>query len=305
MTELQRLARRLADDYQFECQGGPLRNCMEWRALCAAIDTLAVNPPPSGASPQAEELRAANVANLREMVGMAGRHREALLAVRECILALSPGHRTGYDWNADPLFLTLKEGRALNLIDDALKAAPASPQAETSANVRALTVHICDDCLNLRGEMCNEPGCRFCRRTMAEVAEHLDALLIRPRIDGVSVLVDEGAPLPAPVSPVEPEPPTNPACARCGHALSAHRPDFGACDGRDRPCACPEYQVPTVEPEPCVWRADWREGRDGSILVPSCQPEMEIDAAFVQECVKLHGWKFCTHCGAPLKVEKP
>ncbi len=69
----------------------------------------------------------------------------------------------------------------------------ASPQAEPHANVRALTVHICDDCLNLRGEMCNEPGCRFCRRTMAEVAEYLDVLLIRPRIDGVSVLVDEGA----------------------------------------------------------------------------------------------------------------
>ena len=53
MTELQRLARCLADDYQFECQGGPLRNCTEWRALCAAINTLAVHPP-SGASPQAE-----------------------------------------------------------------------------------------------------------------------------------------------------------------------------------------------------------------------------------------------------------
>ena len=50
---------------------------------------LAVDPPPSGAGPQAEELRAANVANLREMVGMAGRHRETLLAVRECILALA------------------------------------------------------------------------------------------------------------------------------------------------------------------------------------------------------------------------
>jgi hypothetical protein len=117
MTELQRLARRLADDYEFECQGGPLRNCTEWIALCAAIAAPAVDPPPSG----------------------------------------------------------------------------ASPQAETSANVRALTVHICEDCLNLRGEMCNEPGCRFCRRTMAEVAEYLDVLLIRPRIDGVSVLVDEGA----------------------------------------------------------------------------------------------------------------
>lgn len=95
--------------------------------LSYEIDTLLASPlsappqEPTGASPQAEELRAANVANLREMVGMAGRHRETLLAVRECILALSPGHRTGYDWNADPLFLTLKEGRALNLIDDALK----------------------------------------------------------------------------------------------------------------------------------------------------------------------------------------
>ena len=174
-------------------------------ALDVALASPLSAPPqePTGASPQAEELRAANVANLREMVGMAGRYRETLLAVRECILALSPGHRTGYDWNADPLFLTLKEGRALNLIDDALKATPASPQAETSANVRAVTVHICEDCLNLRGEMCNEPCCRFCRRTMAEVAEYLDVLLIRPRIDGVSVLVDEGTPLP-PVSPVEP-----------------------------------------------------------------------------------------------------
>ena len=96
---------------------------------------------PSPASPQAEELRAANVANLREMVGMAGRHRETLLAVRECILALSPGHRTGYDWNADPLFLTLKEGRALKLIDVAIKATPASPQAETPIQT------LCKNCM--------------------------------------------------------------------------------------------------------------------------------------------------------------
>ena len=173
-----------------------------------------------------------------------------------------------------------------------LAAAPppsgASPQAETSANVRALTVHICEDCLNLRGEMCNEPGCRFCRRTMAEVAEYLDALLIRPRIDGVSVLVDEGAPLsapnsppemsdlhlrsfdivqawlsgcqkpgchpcfecsaklhaivkgllaahPAPVSPVEPEPPTLEPCA---HELDYHN--------------CAECVGPKVEPEPPI-----------------------------------------------------
>jgi len=62
MTELQRLARRLADDYQFECHGGPLRNCQEWRALCEAIDSLAVDPPPRGASPQAETGEASVVA---------------------------------------------------------------------------------------------------------------------------------------------------------------------------------------------------------------------------------------------------
>lgn len=97
-------------------------------------------------------------------------------------------------------------------IDAAASLPPdASPQTgEVSPNVRALTVHICEDCLNLRGEMCNEPGCRFCRRTMAEVAEYLDALLIRPRIDGVSVLIDEGTPLPSPVSPVEPTPAEEP-----------------------------------------------------------------------------------------------
>ena len=63
MTELQRLARCLADDYQFECQGGPLRNCTEWRALCAAIDTLAVDPPPSGASLKRRDPAASNPLN--------------------------------------------------------------------------------------------------------------------------------------------------------------------------------------------------------------------------------------------------
>ena len=85
-------------------------------------------------------------------------------------------------------------------IDALLASAPpqeptgASPQAETSANVRAVTVHICDDCLHLRGEMCHEPNCRFCRRTMVEVADYLDVLLIRPIIDGVGVIVDHGEP---------------------------------------------------------------------------------------------------------------
>jgi len=197
-----------------------------------------------GAGPQAEELRAANVANLREMVGMAGRHRETLLAVRECILALSPGHRTGYDWNADPLFLTLKEGRALNLIDDALKSTPASPQAETlHADIRAKHA---EDMRSTSGKF---QDAKRQHATSSLTVAQVERLLS-----------------PASVSPVEPEPPTNPPCARCGHALSAHRPEFGACDGRDRPCACPEYQVPTA---------------------------VEAERA-----------KACHLCGAPMKVER-
>ena len=85
----------------------------------------------------------------------------------------------------------------------------------------------------------------------------------------------------------------------CGECMAIAFTGYGAAEH-----TCQPAPVSPVEPEPCVWRADWREGRDGSILVPSCQPEREIDAAFVQECVQLHGWKFCAHCGAPLKVER-
>ena len=64
--------------------------------------------------------------------------------------------------------------------------------SQTTEQIREFKVYICDDCLHLRGEMCHEPGCRFCRRTMAEVAEYLDVLLIRPIINGVGVIVDRG-----------------------------------------------------------------------------------------------------------------
>lgn len=111
--------------------------------------------------------------------------------------------------------------RAYRVLASPLSAPPQEPTQ--SGNVRALTVHICEDCLNLRGEMCNEPCCRFCRRTMAEVAEYLDVLLIRPRIDGVSVLVDEGTPLP-PVSPQEPTGASPQADVTCEHgtAMDVH-----------------------------------------------------------------------------------
>lgn len=45
-------------------------------------------------------------------------------------------------------------------------------------------VYICNQCYELEGEMCHNPQCVFCRRTMEEVGEFLDALLIRPVIDG-------------------------------------------------------------------------------------------------------------------------
>lgn len=48
-------------------------------------------------------------------------------------------------------------------------------------------LNICQDCLDLKGEMCDTPECIFCRRTMSEVSEYLDVLLIRPIIDGVQV----------------------------------------------------------------------------------------------------------------------
>lgn len=51
--------------------------------------------------------------------------------------------------------------------------------------VREFTVLICEQCLNLEGAMCNNPECYFCRRTMKEVSEYLDMLMIRPIIDGV------------------------------------------------------------------------------------------------------------------------
>ena len=109
--------------------------------VLATLDTLAGERPtqePEHALPAAvwrlvqdrDEARAANTANLREMVGMAGRFRQTLQTVRACIVALTPGHRTGYDWNADPLYLTRKEGEALSAIDAALSS-PSTQEPQT------------------------------------------------------------------------------------------------------------------------------------------------------------------------------
>ena len=50
--------------------------------------------------------------------------------------------------------------------------------------IRTYEIRICDPCYLLEGGMCHTPECVFCRRTMKEVGEYLDALLIRPVVDG-------------------------------------------------------------------------------------------------------------------------
>jgi hypothetical protein len=50
--------------------------------------------------------------------------------------------------------------------------------------IRGYTIRICDDCINLKGQMCSTPECVFCWKSMTEVGEVLHALLIRPVIDG-------------------------------------------------------------------------------------------------------------------------
>lgn len=47
-----------------------------------------------------------------------------------------------------------------------------------------VTIEICDPCMQLEPSMCHNPECVFCRRTMKEVGEFLDALHIRPLVDG-------------------------------------------------------------------------------------------------------------------------
>lgn len=103
-----------------------------------------------------------------------------------------------------------------------------------------------------------------------------------------------------------PEPPTNPPCRVCGHPLLVHRPEFGLCDGSERPCACPEFvstmSVEPAPPAPCVWREEWVEygnnhGRDE--VKTGCGLSEDAD-----EMRPLMKWPFCPQCGSPLKVDR-
>lgn len=44
--EVDRLVERLENYYNFECDGGPLRNCVEWQQLLAALQSPRLNNPP-------------------------------------------------------------------------------------------------------------------------------------------------------------------------------------------------------------------------------------------------------------------
>ena len=60
-------------------------------------------------------------------------------------------------------------------------------ETSTENDLRKFEVTICSDCYELKGEMCHNPECVFCRRTMKEVSEYLDILLIRPIVDGEQI----------------------------------------------------------------------------------------------------------------------
>lgn len=60
---------------------------------------------------------------------------------------------------------------------------------ETPVNVHALTVLVCQDCIDLKGVMCNNAECVFCRRTMVEVQDLLDAMLLCPIVDGKRLIL--------------------------------------------------------------------------------------------------------------------
>jgi hypothetical protein len=71
--------------------------------------------------------------------------------------------------------------------DEGLRACKPVADSEhppSTPGYRNYSIRICDQCYRLEGEMCHNPKCVFCRRTMQEVGEMLDALLIRPVVGG-------------------------------------------------------------------------------------------------------------------------
>ena len=81
--------------------------------------------------------------------------------------------------------LTLEEIRSV--CASALTQAPDNTfidDLDQSMVLHQHTITICDGCAKLDGEMCGTPECIFCRRTMGEVEDVLDKILVRPLVDG-------------------------------------------------------------------------------------------------------------------------
>lgn len=53
-----------------------------------------------------------------------------------------------------------------------------------NSTIRCYEIFICDSCVNLRGEMCDTPGCCLCWRSTAQIRDFLKQALI---------LVDNGS----------------------------------------------------------------------------------------------------------------
>lgn len=66
---------------------------------------------------------------------------------------------------------------------------PTEQDETLEPKVHALTVLICQDCVDLKGETCNNPQCVFCRRTMVEVRHYLDVMLLCPIVDGKRLIL--------------------------------------------------------------------------------------------------------------------
>jgi len=60
------------------------------------------------------------------------------------------------------------------------------------SEVRTYSFEMCDDCYNLLGDMCHNPECCFCRKTMVEVSRILDDTLVRPVVNGEQIFLNDG-----------------------------------------------------------------------------------------------------------------
>ena len=257
------------------------------RALSEAIAyfteaMLAVDPPPSGASPQADELGQALV--------------NFMVDLEAAQVELPPEVATVLRENRWDLY----EGSPV---------APASPQAETSAqDVPVLRITVTRDvatdyyAAEFRSADDKVGGMGDYSATPVGALANLCATLIQ---------IDEDNSVerrhPAPVSPVEPEPPyrETPAGDRIFRHTCSTPEDDGECmacsqiDCPDREplhyhhdgCPCCSQKLP-VEPEPCVWRLG---GQSRDIW------RAHGSYHYVET---VEGWKVCPYCGAPLKVER-